>query len=108
MPDYIISTDKIISTIIDGYVDASLDGISAAIKQRRKAVNSKKMFLLNPGDTIRFNSLVRPRYLSGVKAEIIRTNQKTITVKVHEEDKFKARKYGYGEFRTPIELVDKM
>src|SRR6187551_2380587 len=108
MPEFIISTDKIISTIIDGNVDASLDGISAAIKSRRDAINSKKLFSIVPGDTVKINSLCRPRYLVGLQGEVTRVNQKTVSMRIREEDKFRARKYGYGEFRTPISLVDKV
>jgi len=109
MPEYIVSTDKIVSTIIDGHVDASLDGISAAIKQRREAINSKKMFLLNPGDTVKFNRQTRPKYLQALEAEIVRVNQKRVVVRFTDEDaKRQARKYAYGEFTTPVSLVEKV
>ncbi len=109
MPEYIISTDKIISAIVDGNVDASLDGIGAAIKSRRAAINSKKMFLINPGDTIKFNRQCRPKYLQGLTAEVVKINQKRIVVKFSDDvSRRRARKFGFGEFTTPVSLVDKV
>ena len=104
----IVTTDEIISCIIDGFVDNSLDGITAAIKSRREAINSKKLFSIVVGDTVKINSLCRPKYLRGLRGRVTGINQKTVSMRILEEDKFRARKYGYGEFRTPVSLVDKV
>jgi hypothetical protein len=108
MPEFIISTDKIIETILNGHVDASLDAISNTIKMRRGNLNDRKILFISPGDIVKFNSETRPKYLQGLEAEVIKTNKTTLTVKIKEESKFLARKYGYGSFRTPISLVDKV
>lgn len=103
-----VNREYFVEAIIDGDADTFLDAISGAIKKRREAINSKKIFLFSPGDIVKFNSQTRPKYLQGVKAEIVRTNEKTLTVKVLPNYKFAAKKYGYGEFRAPVSLVEKV
>lgn len=103
-----VNKEFFVEAIIDGDCDSFLDAISGAIKRRREIKNETKMLFINPGDIVRFNSQTRPKYLAGTEATVTKVNQKRIVVKINEDFKFKARKYGYGEFTTPISLVDKV
>jgi len=102
-----INREIIVNVIIDGDADTFLDSIAGAIKKRREAINSKKMFMLSPGDTVMFNSQTRPKYLQGLEATVVRCNQKRVVVKIKDADS-RARKYAYGEFTTPVSLVEKI
>ncbi|MFI5405117.1 MAG: hypothetical protein ACHQ1D_01250 [Nitrososphaerales archaeon] len=99
----------VIEDIVKGKFDNNLDAISRAIKDRRTALNGIKLYSFRAGDTVKFNSQTRPKYLQGLTAEVVRVNQKRIVVKfVDETSKSRARKYGWGDFTTPISLVDKV
>ena len=99
---------EIVKEIVAGRFDDDLDVISKAVKDRRAALNSVKMYSFRAGDVVKFNSLTRPKYLAGTEATVVKVNQKRIVVKINEDFKYKARKYGYGEFTTPVSLVEKV
>ena len=44
---------------------------------------------------------IRPRYMVGVRVEVLKVNPKTATVRVIEADKVKARTWADREFRVP-------
>ena len=101
-----ISFEEFIIGIINGAADENLDTINSAIKSRQKILNSRKMFLFNPGDIVMFNRNTRPKYLQGQKAKVVKINRTTVTVFV-SEDAWGTRKYRGTEVRVPFNLVDK-
>jgi hypothetical protein len=104
-----VSREYFVEAILDGDADSFLKSISDAITKRREAINAKKLYMLSPGDTVRFNHLVRPKYLEGLTAEVVKTNTKRIVVKFTDGDsRLKAGRFGYGDFTTPVSLVDKV
>lgn len=103
-----INIKDLVTLILDGAADKHLEAIIDAIHDRRKSLSDRKIYELARGDTITFNNKVRPKYLQGLLAEIEKVNKTTVTVKIVEEDKYSARRYGYGAFRTPVSLVEKV
>lgn len=99
---------ELVFNILDGNMDDSLEAITNAIYERRQSLRNRKILLLKRNDKVRFNNSVRPKYLQGLVGEIQKVNRTTVTVKIIEEDKIKARRYGYGSFRTPVSLVEKV
>lgn len=103
-----MNKETIVRFILDGEADSFIPAIKEAISMRKEILNDEKMLFLSAGDIVRFNRSTRPKYLQGLRATVVKPNQKTITVRILEEDKISARKYGWGEFRTPLGLVDKV
>jgi len=104
-----VNKEYFVDAIVDGDADSFLDAISSAIKMRKESLNERRMLFINPGDIVRFNKTTRPKYLAGLEAEVVRVNQKRIVVKFTEDDyKRRARKFGFGEFTTPVSLVEKV
>lgn len=104
-----VNKEYFVDAIVDGDADSFLDAISGAIKMRRESLNERKMLFINAGDVVRFNKTTRPKYLAGLEAEVVRVNKKRIVVKfINEDSKRRARKFGIGEFTTPISLVEKI
>ena len=102
-----VNKEYFVEAILDGDTDSFLGAISAAIKERKESLNNRKILFINIGDTVRFNKSTRPKYLQGLEATVVKVNQKSVVVKIKDADG-RARRYGYGEFRTPISLVDKV
>jgi hypothetical protein len=103
-----VNKEFFVEAIIDGDCDSFIDAISGAIKRRREIKNETKILFISPGDTVRFNSQTRPQYLQGLLADVVKVNKKRVVVKVQEGGRAKARKFGYGEFTTPVSLVEKV
>lgn len=102
------TTDEIISTIVSGHVDASLEVIVKAIRMRRENLNDSKVLLLKPGDEVRFNTQANPKYLEGITATVKKVNRKTVNVDI-PDNAYGARKFrGARDVRTPIAIVDKV
>jgi ASC-1-like (ASCH) protein len=97
-----------LDAIFDGDLDYRLDDIAQAVKDRKMSMSRRTLREVAVGDTVRFTSTVRPRYLSGLRLEVVKKNTKTVQVKVVEEDKRKAQRFGYGPFLTPIQFVEKV
>lgn len=100
--------ETLLSEILDGFYDSELGALERAIRERKDSLNLRKIYSFKSGDMVEFNFSVRPKYLKGLKAKVVRANQKTLTVSIVEEDKATARRYGYCSFRTPLSLVDKV
>lgn len=97
----------IIEQIVFGAADDILDGISRAVKDRRTVLDGVKIYTLKAGDVVRFNSKTRPKYLQGLKAEVVRVNKTRVVVRIVNADS-RARKYAYEDFTTPIALIDRV
>lgn len=100
-----IMINDLLDLILDGYADKHLDAINKAIHSRRKALENRKIFVLKPGDLVQFNERTRPKYLQGIVATVKKINKTTVTVRTEDS---RARKYAFGQFRTPVSLVDKV
>jgi hypothetical protein len=86
--------------------ETQLNQIQQAVKQRKEIVMSRVISSLTKGDKVRFNDKIRPKYLVGLEATVEKINQKTVGVKVIDNDKTAARKFGYGVVRCPISLIE--
>lgn len=69
-----------IKDILSGNYDGQLNEIGEAIKARREHLNTINFFDFKVGDTVKFNSLTRPKNLIGCKAIIKEKKLKKLVV----------------------------
>lgn len=93
-----------IADIQDGKLDDDLDIITEAIRDRRKLLASRKVIGIKPGDTVQFSDNIRPKYLVGRTATVVKRNTKSIVVSCPDDP-------AYGRFqnsknvRCPNDLI---
>lgn len=75
---------ELVSAIIKGNFDSDFDAIQYAIQERKSVLKvvkaSELRATLSPGDTVYFNDKVRPAYLKGAKATVIRMARTKVVV----------------------------
>lgn len=86
--------------------ETQLNQIQQAVKQRKEIVLGRMVLGLNKGDKVRFNGKIRPKYLVGLEATVEKVNQKSVGVRLVEDDKAAARRFGHGVIRCPISLIE--
>lgn len=92
----------ILSDIIMGKFDDRLPEIIEAAKGRQKTVATRSIVV---GDTVVFNSQARPKYLQGIKAEVVgKTNTKLKISLERGVERFPAG----IPITTPYEIVTKV
>lgn len=74
--------DTVLADITSGELDAQLDILSDAIKERRRIKTLTFGYQLKPGDQVAFNENTHPRYMIGLKAKILSINQVTAYVEM--------------------------
>jgi len=96
-------TEEVIAAIETGAVDDGIDDIVNAIKSRRGVLNARKLREIKPGDVVVFNDSVRPQYLAGITARVVRRNQKRVVITLQEG----VGRYSAGvDITTPVAIVD--
>jgi len=75
-----LNTAEIRGAILAGNCDDDLDEITNTIKLRRSQISQNTMLILNPGDSVEING-IRPKYLNGLTAEVIKVNQTRVSVR---------------------------
>lgn len=71
--------NELLTAIRNGNYDQNLDGIRHAIIDRQKA-KAPRAYEFRPGQRVFFNSKVRPQYLQGVGATVVKINHTKIVV----------------------------
>lgn len=74
-----MNSTEIIQAVLRGDADDNLDGIADATRERRKTVAHASFFTYKPGDRVRLVNL-RPKYLVGLEATVVRRNKSRIVV----------------------------
>lgn len=76
-----MDASQIIAAIVRGEGDSNLDGIEAALKDRRSIATRTTFFSLKAGDKVRIREQVRPKYLVGCEATIVRRNKSRLVIR---------------------------
>lgn len=101
-----MSANDIVLTILKGEVDDGLTAIYDALKTRQNALHQIKgvvaMTMFKAGDKARLAPTISPKYLANAMVEIIKPNQKTMTVRL--VDQAGARRFA-GNFKCPATLL---
>lgn len=93
--------------IYQGKLDGHLSALAAAIRDRQKAIAQRDMGSLQPGDMVAFTGKIRPAYLAGLTATVVRVNQTTVTVSVPRAPAY-GRFSGSPALRCPLTLVQRL
>lgn len=92
----------LLDSIVGGELDQQQDRIAAAFKQRKKLLEARVMSAIKPGDRVKFNDKVRPRYMAGQLATVTKVNETTVTVNLDQN----AGRFGEGRgLKCPIGLL---
>lgn len=103
-----ISFGEIAKAIMDGEVDNQLDKLDRLIRDRQRMVRQAKAAItavsLEEGAKVRFVKSIRPTYLQGVIATVIKVNRTGAIVKI--DDPIAAGRYGRLPVRCPADLLE--
>ncbi len=97
--------DEAYALIEDGRCDDDLDGLAHAIKMRRDEIAFSQAEGLRPGDEIAFKAPISPKYLIGLKAEVVKVNRKSVVVDIPADPAYRRFRGGQG-VRCPISCVE--
>jgi len=101
---------EVVRAIRSGAFDpADLAAIDSAVRTRRKIEIERKVQDLGiaPGDTVKFSTAIRPKYLIGATAEVVKVNQKSVTVKCPDDPAY-GRFQGKRSVRCPNGLIEEL
>lgn len=98
---------EINTAIMNGELDNTLEEISKAIVERRKIVARIGLFSIKAGDKIKFNKRVRPAYLAGLCATVVKVNGASVVVETPVSPAY-SRFSGHKNLRVPASLVEKI
>jgi hypothetical protein len=105
----VIPTSPVIAAILAGEHDNDIEAINRALNARVKAIRDLRaaevVATLKVGDTVRFNHTIRPSYLQGLEATVVRFDRAKIVVEI--TDKKVASRYA-GAIRCPAGVLDKV
>jgi len=94
----------VVDAIDGGALDEHLEAVSAALRDRRRALARRRSADLQRGDTVEFLDGVSPNYLAGLSAQVVRTNRETVTVNCPDLPEYH-RYRNYKGLRVPSILV---
>jgi hypothetical protein len=97
--------DDILDGIFEGEYDDSLDQITDAVQERRRANARKTTRRLNPGDEVRFSGEIRPKYLIGMTATVVKINRQSVVVSCPNDPAY-GRFSGSRNVRCPNTLIE--
>lgn len=85
MPE--LTTDLLnqLRALDDVSLDAVYDFVVGERRSRRRAEAELDTLMLRPGGYARFNSRVKPRYLTGTRVKVDRVNRTTLTCHIDDE-----------------------
>ena len=85
-----MKADEVIRAIQYGEVDENLRAIQRVVQERIKINAMVEMMTLCKDDVVKFNDQIRPAYLRGMMAKVIKINKTTVTVEMLDD---------HGKFR---------
>ena len=97
--------NEVINSIEDGNCDDDLAAILDAVRSRQKVLAARNVRDLSPGDTVRFSNAIRPKYLVGKTATVVKLNKKTVVVDCPEDASY-GRFSGSSNVRCPNALIE--
>lgn len=85
-----MQADEVIRAIQYGEVDGHLRAIQKIVAERIKINAMVEMMTLAKDDVVKFSAEIRPAYLRGMLAKVIKVNKTTVTVEMLDD---------HGKFR---------
>jgi hypothetical protein len=97
--------NEVINSIEDGNCDDDLAAILDAVRLRQKTLAARQVRDLSPGDTVRFSDAIRPKYLVGKTATVVKLNRQTVVVDCPDDPSY-GRFSGSSGVRCPNSLIE--
>lgn len=91
--DEIQAATATINAIQDGACDEHFDLVYGAIKERKSILASRNVVGVRTGDTVTFSNSIRPKYLIGMTATVVKRNPKSVVVTCPDDP-------AYGRFQN--------
>lgn len=114
MADISAPIAKLTEVINSGKFDEALDILAIAIKRRQAVVLSELASQLEPGDEVVLSSSLRPKYVQGLRATVVRfetmgrgsTKRKMVWVTIIpiQQGRLAGKKFG-PTFAVPLDTV---
>lgn len=76
-----------------GEYDEHLDQIIDLVRARQKETSRKRLATIRTGQTVRFSTTIRPKYLVGKTATVVKVNHQSIVVSCPDDP-------SYGRFQN--------
>jgi hypothetical protein len=99
-----MNSEDLAMAIMSGQYDADLDTLTNVIRERRKQQEQVKGMFLRPGDRVCFNDKVRPKYLRGAQATVVKVNKTRAVIQLDD----KTGRFGTGNTNAPFAIIDKV
>ena len=99
-----IDATSIIESILSIDSPEELDDIGAALRARRKELESRKVWQLKVGDKVIFNSHASPRYLIGVTGVVEKVNKTRAIVAIGPD----GGRFANSKPSCPFAIIDKV
>ena len=97
-----MNADLIANDILDGALDDHLSYLTDVIRERREKLTTRITASLSAGDTVKMVG-IRPKYMIGVTAKVIRVNRKrAVVILDHPTGRF------HGEITVPLNCMQKI
>lgn len=91
--------------ILNGDWDEKLDTLIEQARNRVTAIIDQQVFAV--GDQIVINDKVRPKYLAGLRAKVLKVNPKSVQVEFEGEHRELAKRYGHAPISLPKGLIQR-
>jgi hypothetical protein len=98
-----VNVNEFVGGLVRGEFDDDLDLLERALKDRKGA---RVRSAATVGSIVTISGSTRPAYLRGLKAKVLKVNDKSVRVEIVDEDKGKANKYGLVPFTCPLSLIE--
>ena len=82
MKQTMTSISLVVDGVLKGNLDADLEAIGKAIETRRGMIAQGLRLKLSPGTRVRFLNSVRPAYLAGVEATVVKLRRSKVQCKL--------------------------
>jgi hypothetical protein len=99
--------NTIATAIVTGELDDILDHLDLSITMRRETLSDNIVNEISIGDDVRFNDSVKPKYLAGKTAKVVKINRKTIVVDCPDDPEYR-RFANSKRVRCPNSIIEKV
>ncbi len=97
--------NEVINSIEDGACDDDLTAIISAVRSRQQILAARNVRVLSPGDAVKFSDSIRPKYLIGKTATVVKLNRKTVVVDCPDDPSY-GKFSGSSNVRCPNSLIE--
>ena len=83
-----MNTDEMLMSITRGDLDGDLRAIEEAVRERERTLARVTTLGLKVGDEVEFSQGIRPKYLAGLTATVVRKNAQSVVVDCPNDSRY--------------------